>query len=80
MLASVGWLRFLYPVLLIVATVAFGRRYFMTRMHHYLHEVWQVDKSGLGYRSRERAIGAWGDWGRKHRYGRVGKIAGIIWP
>jgi len=59
MLASVGWYGF-YTQYFYSADSSFIPVIY-DRLHRYLHEVWQVDKSGLAI---ERAGDwTWGDWG-----------------
>jgi len=59
MLASVGWYGF-YTQYYYSGDSSFVAGIY-DRMHHYLHEVWQVDKSGLVI--ERDGDWSWGDWG-----------------
>jgi len=58
-LASVGWYGF-YTQYYYSGDSSFVAGIY-DRMHHYLHEVWQVDKSGLVI--ERDGDWSWGDWG-----------------
>jgi len=59
MLASVGWYGF-YTQYYYSADSSFVPVIY-DRLHHYLHKVWQVDKSGLVI--ERPGAWSWGDWG-----------------
>lgn len=59
MLASVGWYGF-YTQYYYSADSSFVPVVY-DRLHHYLHQVWQVDKSGLVI--ERPGAWSWGDWG-----------------
>ena len=59
MLASIGWYGF-YTQYYYSADSSFVPVIY-DRMRRYLHEVWQVDKSGLVIECQ--GAWSWGDWG-----------------